>query len=100
MPGLDPVNLRPLISLDRSRPIANAGNAACDEPPWRRAPLPERQVGILFTQINRLDRQKGWDLPAEVADDVLRSDHFNDRSGNVAALATPMGSILTGDFLR
>jgi starch synthase len=48
--------------------------------PWckaqlqRRAELPERPEAPLFAQIGRLDRQKGWDLLAEVADDVLRDD--------------------------
>ena len=36
--------------------------------------LPERPDVPLLAQIGRLDPQKGWDLLAEVADDLLRGD--------------------------
>ena len=36
--------------------------------------LAERPEVPLFAQIGRLDPQKGWDLLAEVADDLLRGD--------------------------
>ncbi|HEV3120403.1 MAG TPA: glycogen synthase GlgA, partial [Isosphaeraceae bacterium] len=51
-----------------------AGKAACKAQLQRRAGLPERPEVPVFAQIGRLDRQKGWDLLAEVADDVLRGD--------------------------
>jgi starch synthase len=51
-----------------------AGKAACKAQLQRRAGLPERPEVPVFAQIGRLDRQKGWDLLAEVADDLLRGD--------------------------
>jgi starch synthase len=50
------------------------GKAACKAQLQRRASLPERTEIPLLSQIGRLDPQKGWDLVAEVADDLLRSD--------------------------
>ena len=50
------------------------GKAVCKAQLQRRASLPERADVPLFAQIGRLDPQKGWDLLAEVADDLLRGD--------------------------
>lgn len=50
------------------------GKAACKGQLQRRAGLPERLDVPLFAQIGRLDPQKGWDLLAEVADELLGKD--------------------------
>jgi starch synthase len=50
------------------------GKSACKAQLQRRASLPERPEVPLFAQIGRLDPQKGWDLLADVADDLLRGD--------------------------
>lgn len=52
----------------------DAGKAACKAQLQRRANLPERPDVPLFAQIGRLDPQKGWDLMAAVADDLLSGD--------------------------
>lgn len=50
------------------------GKAACKAQLQRRLGLPERPEVPLFAQIGRLDPQKGWDLLATVADDLLDDD--------------------------
>jgi starch synthase len=50
------------------------GKAACKALLQRRANLTELPGVPLFAQIGRLDPQKGWDLMAEVVDDLLRGD--------------------------
>src|SRR5690606_32805680 len=50
------------------------GKAACKAELQRLAGLPERPDVPILAQIGRLDPQKGWDLLAEVADDLLRGD--------------------------
>ena len=50
------------------------GKAACKAALQRAAGLPERPDVPLFAQIGRLDPQKGWDLLADVADDLLGGD--------------------------
>jgi hypothetical protein len=52
---------------------AAAGEAARKLSPGRRASLPERFASTQLTHIDCFDPQKGWDLPVELADDVLRS---------------------------
>lgn len=51
-----------------------AGKAACKAALQRRASLAERLDIPLLAQIGRLDPQKGWDLLADVADDLLKGD--------------------------
>lgn len=53
---------------------AVAGKAACKARLQGLAGLPRRADVPLFAQIGRLDPQKGWDLIAEVADDLLLRD--------------------------
>jgi starch synthase len=50
------------------------GKAACKAQLQRRLGLPERPETPLFAQIGRLDPQKGWDLLASAADDLLAED--------------------------
>ncbi len=50
------------------------GKAACKAWLQRKAGLAERPETPLFTQIGRLDPQKGWDMLAEVADRLLDRD--------------------------
>jgi starch synthase len=68
-PGTDP-------ALRRRYDLATVfeGKAACKADLQRRSGLPERPEVPLFGQIGRLDPQKGWDLTADVADDLLRGD--------------------------
>lgn len=49
-----------------------AGKPACKAHLQRLAGLPEVPTVPLLAQIGRLDPQKGWDLLADVADDLLR----------------------------
>ncbi len=51
-----------------------SGKSACKAFLQRRAGLPERPDVPLFTQIGRLDPQKGWDLLVAVANDLLARD--------------------------
>ena len=51
-----------------------SGKAACKAQLQRRLGLPERPDVPLFAQIGRLDPQKGWDLVADVAEDLLSRD--------------------------
>jgi starch synthase len=73
-----------------------AGKAACKAQLQRRAGLPERPDVPLLAQIGRLDPQKGWDLIAAMADDLLRGDvqlvvlgtgqqHYHELLGRLAA---------------
>jgi starch synthase len=52
----------------------DVGKAACKARLQRLSGLPERAEVPVFAQIGRLVHQKGWDLLAEVADDLLRRD--------------------------
>lgn len=64
----------PLLAAHYSRSDFAAGKAACKAQLQRRMGLPERPEVPLFAQIGRLDPQKGWDLVADVADDLLSRD--------------------------
>lgn len=66
--------LEPVLAAQYDAQTVEAGKAACKAQLQRRASLPERSDVPLFAQIGRLDPQKGWDLLAEVADDLLRDD--------------------------
>jgi len=76
--GMDPRTWAPRYEPMLARPYDpatfRAGKAACKAALQRLASLPERPDVPLFAQIGRLDRQKGWDLLAAVADDVLGRD--------------------------
>ena len=67
-------SVEPMLALRYDAATVTAGKAACKAQLQRRACLPERPDVPLFAQIGRLDPQKGWDLLAEVADDLLRGD--------------------------
>jgi starch synthase len=76
--GIDPTVWNPATDTVLARrydvnTVAD-GKAACKALLQRRANLPERPDVPLFAQIGRLDPQKGWDLMAEVADELLRGD--------------------------
>jgi starch synthase len=64
----------PMIARPYDLATVRAGKAACKAALQRLAGLPERQDVPLLAQIGRLDPQKGWDLLAAVADDLLRGD--------------------------
>jgi starch synthase len=64
----------PMLARPYDASTVADGKAACKAQLQRRASLPERPEVPLFAQIGRLDPQKGWDLLAEVADDLLRGD--------------------------
>lgn len=64
----------PMLAERYDASTAVQGKEACKAQLQRIASLPERPEVPLFAQIGRLDPQKGWDLLAEVADDVLRGD--------------------------
>jgi starch synthase len=64
----------PVLAANYTAETVAAGKPACKAQLQRRADLPERREVPLFAQIGRLDPQKGWDLLAEVADDLLRTD--------------------------
>ena len=68
-PATDPLLAAPYAAADFA-----AGKAACKAQLQRRMGLPERPDVPLFAQIGRLDPQKGWDLVADVADDLLSRD--------------------------
>jgi starch synthase len=64
----------PMIAQRYDAETFAVGKAACKAQLQRRAGLPERADVPLFAQIGRLDPQKGWDLMAGVADDLLRGE--------------------------
>ncbi|HWE40727.1 MAG TPA: glycogen synthase GlgA [Isosphaeraceae bacterium] len=68
-----PVGDRFVLARYNAETVAG-GKAACKGQLQRRAGLPERLDVPLFAQIGRLDPQKGWDLLAGVADDLLKED--------------------------
>lgn len=76
--GIDPKTWNPrtdpLILAQYDEETVAGGKAACKLQLQRRAGLPERLDVPLLAQIGRLVPQKGWDLLAAVADDLLRSD--------------------------
>src|SRR5262249_48710597 len=76
--GIDPKSWSPMhetmIAARYDESTLEVGKAACKTALQRAASLPERPDVPLFAQIGRLDPQKGWDLLAEVADDLLRGD--------------------------
>jgi starch synthase len=76
--GIDPKiwhpTVEPMLAMRYDEATVTAGKAVNKADLQRRLGLPERPDVPLFAQIGRLDRQKGWDLLAEVADDVLRGD--------------------------
>ncbi len=61
----------PMIAKRYDATTVREGKAACKAHLQRIASLPEDPDIPLFAQIGRLDPQKGWDLLAEVADDLL-----------------------------
>lgn len=69
----DPATDRDLAARYDSATV-EAGKAACKADLQRLAGLPGRPGVPLLAQIGRLARQKGWDLLAAVADDLLRED--------------------------
>src|SRR5262249_61634979 len=69
-----PPGAEPMIARPYDLATVRAGKAACKAALQRLAGLPERQDVPLLAQIGRLDPQKGWDLLAAVADDLLRGD--------------------------
>ena len=64
----------PLIASRYGPSSFLAGKAACKAFLQRRSGLIERPDVPLFAQIGRLDPQKGWDLLADVADELLEKD--------------------------
>jgi starch synthase len=76
--GIDPDRWSPARGQGLACPYDvwtyRAGKAACKADLQRRAGLPVRAGVPLLAQIGRLDPQKGWDLLAGVADDLLRRD--------------------------
>jgi starch synthase len=76
--GIDTNLWNPATDLNLAAPYSSTdfatGKAACKAQLQRRMGLPERPEVPLFAQIGRLDPQKGWDLVAEVADDLLSRD--------------------------
>jgi starch synthase len=64
----------PMLAARYDASTVTEGKAACKAQLQRRSSLPERPDVPLFAQIGRLDPQKGWDLLAEVADDLLSGD--------------------------
>lgn len=63
-----------LLSQNYDASTVETGKAACKAMLQRRVGLPERPDVPMFAQIGRLDPQKGWDLLAEVSDDLLDRD--------------------------
>ena len=63
-----------MIAQNYDATTVDAGKAACKAWLERRAGLPERPDVPLFAQIGRLDPQKGWDLLARVAENLLKLD--------------------------
>ncbi|HEV3165509.1 MAG TPA: glycogen synthase GlgA [Isosphaeraceae bacterium] len=76
--GIDTSNWNPatdpMLACRYDADSMTAGKTACKAQLQRRANLPELPDVPLFAQIGRLDPQKGWDLMADVADDLLRGD--------------------------
>ena len=64
----------PMIARNYDAATVIAGKAACKAWLQRRAGLPERPEVPLLAQIGRLDPQKGWDLLALVAENLLERD--------------------------
>jgi starch synthase len=64
----------PMLLARYDDQTVSGGKAACKLQLQRRCGLPERLDVPLFAQIGRLVPQKGWDLLAGVADDLLRED--------------------------
>lgn len=97
--GIDPSVWNPAVDshlaqrYDGSTVVS--GKAVCKAALQREAGLPVRPDVPLLTQIGRFDPQKGWDLLAESADDLLRGDlqfivlgdgesRYSDRLGRIA----------------
>ena len=66
--------LDPSLITNYDETTLATGKAACKAALQRRASLPERPDVPLFAQIGRLASQKGWDLLAAVAREVLKFD--------------------------
>jgi starch synthase len=64
----------PMLAARYDAATAGRGKPLCKAWLQRRVGLAERPDIPLFAQIGRLDPQKGWDLLADVADDLLRGD--------------------------
>lgn len=64
----------PTIAARFDARSVQTGKALCKTDLQERSGLPRRPDVPLLAQIGRLDRQKGWDLLIEVADDLLRGD--------------------------
>ena len=67
-------SLEPMLAARYDASTVDEGKAACKAQLQRLTKLPERPDVPILAQIGRLDPQKGWDLLAEVADDLLRGD--------------------------
>jgi starch synthase len=76
--GIDPEvwspTREPMIASTYDAATVNLGKAACKAWLQRRAGLAERPSVPLLAQIGRLDPQKGWDLLAQVAENLLERD--------------------------
>src|SRR5512135_536598 len=76
--GIDPAvwspSVEPMLAERYDATTVARGKAACKAQLQRRAGLPERPEVPLLAQIGRLAPQKGWDLLAAVADDLLCGD--------------------------
>ncbi len=67
-------SVEPMLAARYDDSTVKEGKAACKAQLQRLAGLPERPDVPILAQIGRLDPQKGWDLLAGVADDLLRGD--------------------------
>lgn len=67
-------SVEPMLAVRYDASTVEQGKAACKAHLQRLATLPERPDVPILAQIGRLDPQKGWDLLAEVADDLLRGE--------------------------
>jgi starch synthase len=76
--GIDPAIWAPAaehsIACNYDATAIEEGKHQCKAWLQRRAGLPERPEVPLFAQIGRLDPQKGWDLLAAVAPNLLKRD--------------------------
>jgi starch synthase len=76
--GIDPEvwgpSREPALAARYDAVTAHLGKPICKAWLQKHAGLPERAEVPLFAQIGRLERQKGWDLLAEVAEDLLARD--------------------------
>jgi starch synthase len=76
--GIDPdvwgPDREPMLAERYDKTTMVSGKANCKAWLQRRAGLTERPEIPLFAQIGRLDPQKGWDLLAEVGDQLLERD--------------------------